>query len=150
MRHIQAQTELGKLTEIVLHWQQVNMGISYSLLHHTKTKVQYTGATWFMSIRDFLKSLNRTLNIPSIQNTLPQKLPTNDTFLMNDLDTKIMTTTDRKRFNNVGLWIKVYGLFKICTVDEQKIACDSWTKQHIQYTNQLWPMQAKPGSKSFG
>ena len=144
MRHIRAQTEIGKQTEIALHWWQVNAGVSYPLLQHTNANIKYTGETWFTSIRDFLNSLKGTLQIPSITNALPQILRTDNTFLMEDLNKQNMKTTEKKRFNNVRLWMKVYRLLKICTADGQNISQDSWTGNHVQFTNQLWPMQAKP------
>ena len=99
--------------------------------------------------QDFLNSLNRTLHIPSIKNALPKIQRTNDTFLIDNLTTHTMTTIKKKRFNNVRLWMKVYSLLEICTADGHNIAHDSWAGNHMQFTNQLWPMQAKPGPKKL-
>ena len=121
MRYIRTQMDLGTQTEIALYWWQENTGVSYPLLQQTNTKIRYTGETWFTLIRDFLNSLKGTLQIPSIKNALPQILRTNDTFLMDNLNNQPMTTTEKKRFNNVRLWMKVYRLSEICTADGQNI-----------------------------
>lgn len=149
MRHIRVNTDLGTLTEIVLHWWQTNAGVSYSLLEKTSSTIKYTGETWFTSLHLFLHTLNGTLRIPSIHQVLPKKLRTHDRFLMDDLEHHNITHTERRRFNNVRLWMRVYRLSEICTVDGHQVSLESWTGQHITYTNHLWPMQAKPGPKSF-
>ena len=52
-------------------------------------------------------------------------------------------------FRVVRLSMKVYRLSEICTADGQNITRESLIGDHVQFTNQLWPMQTKPGPKSF-
>ena len=149
MRHVRSQTDLGKQTEIALQWWQLNAGVSYPLLQFTKNEILYTGNTWFTSIRKFLHTLQGSLHIPSIQKGIPNKLRTNDTFLMDDIANQTMTIKDKERFNRVRLWMRVYRLSEICSADGQQIDQNSWTGNHVQFTNNLWPRQTKPGPKSF-
>ena len=122
MRHIRVNTELGKLTIIALQWWQTIVGVSYELLRNTEENIDYTGETWFTSIREFLSKLKGTLKIPLIQQGLPQILRKNDRVLMDDIAHQSISKRERIQFNNVRLWMRVYCLSEMSTADGRNIS----------------------------
>ena len=140
MRHICSNSDLGELTEISLHWWQVNTGVSYSLLKHPANLINYTGDDWFSFVQEFLNALKVSLDIPSLETTIPITIHKKDRFIMDDIEKLNLTKTETTFFNNVRLCMKMYFLSKICTADGSKITRESWTGNHIHCTNQLWHM----------
>ena len=121
MRHIRANTDLGKLTEIALQWWQVRAGVSYPLLQQPHTPIEYTGNTWFTTLRTFLHDLNGSLRIHSINTTLPKPLRRNDRIIMDEVEKQKMTKKEKIQFNNVRIWMKVTRLSEISTADGQHL-----------------------------
>jgi hypothetical protein len=60
-----------------------------------------------------------------------------------------VSPSDLRAFNRCRLYLQVTHLSEITTADGKSITHDAWTGDRTQISPLLWPVQAKPGPKSF-
>ena len=58
LRHLRAQTDVGRLALISLQWLQLIASTSKPILEYTSPPLPHLNADWFITLRAFLHSIN--------------------------------------------------------------------------------------------
>jgi hypothetical protein len=149
-RHLRAQTDIGSLLRITLHWWQLQAGVSYSLLEFPDPVLQYLPWDWFSCFRNFLRIISGSLHVRYITSHLPVPPRANDQCLM-DIIAAVPGVTPQHQgiFNTVRLFLGIVFLSEISTADGRHLSRDAWQGSRPRHTPLLWPYQAAPNQQSF-
>jgi hypothetical protein len=116
----------------------------------------YLESNWLTSIQDFLASSKSSIHIHNILSDFPQPNRGHDACLMNSIQTVLQTSpshqispSDLRAFNHCRLFLQVTYLSEITTADGTSLTHDAWIGNRTQISPLLWPVQPKPGPKSF-
>ena len=99
-------------------------------------------------MRQFLDTINGSLYIPKINNSIPTLLRGNNEPIM-DKGLSGRAKTSMQRINRVRIWMGVYSIAEIANASGTQISRDAWEGTRKRHTEKLWPYQPKPGPKSF-
>jgi hypothetical protein len=149
-RHLRAQTDIGSLLRITLHWWQLQAGVSFSLLEFPATTLTYLNWDWFTCFRSFLRDISGSLHVKEVNSHLPIPLRANDLCLMDTVTTLPgITQKMLETFNLVRLYLGVAFLSEISSADGRHLCRDAWQGSRTRHTPLLWPYQATPSQASF-
>lgn len=149
IRHIRSETRLGDLIRIALGWLQVQAGISEAIFADTSRKLPYLTPGWLVSIREFLSTCNGSMQILHADTSLPKNLREFDFVLMDVVNSNWTKKSELLAFNRCRLYLKVNTLAEISTADGKSIDKQAWVGTRPAHTTHLWPLQEKPGPKSW-
>jgi hypothetical protein len=154
MRHIRAQTELGKQIIIALRYYQLVTGLTESVLEDTRP-IPYINIPWFDTFRQYLRNISGRIELSTTWIQQPQR--ENDQSIMDlILRSKAFTKREMEIINACRLYLQVTRLSDISTADGRKVhikmLMGAYTQEQIRNlrTNPIeWPYQERPNAKSW-
>jgi hypothetical protein len=143
--------DIGLLLRIMMHWWQLQAGVSYSLLELPDPLIlMYLAWDWFSCFQNFLCLISGSLHVKYVSFNLPPLLCKHDQCLI-DIITSLpgITIKAQETFNIVQIYLGVVYLLELSSVDGCQLCRDAWQGSCPRHTPLLWPYQAVPNQSSF-
>jgi hypothetical protein len=150
LRHLCTVTAQGKLLSIALAWWYLVTGTSFSLLEYPTQVLLHNEAHIFSAVQQFLRSIDASLLIQEVTDSLPQPLRERDSCLMEVVcSLPVLTRAQAIAFSRIRLFFWVYYFSKLATADGSAISRGAWDGSRPRFSALLWPYQPRPGPKTF-
>ena len=109
MRHWRMDSKTGKLARIVLAWQQLSTGVSFSILFDPKTELPHLESVWVKSTRKFLARIQGSLRLDTT--SIPPLQRENDQYIMDILlESELYDEKEICQLNYCRLYLQVVTL----------------------------------------
>ena len=122
-QHIQLASPLGKIMRININWVQLIAGTTWPIFEDTKRLLHLEGE-WFISIREFLHSINATIKIDGVWT--PQLERKYERCLMVDIFANDITTTELVRINRCRIYLQATMIADIMDAEGTEINDYAW------------------------
>ena len=148
LKHLRANTEIGKMLQITLSWAQLQAGIGTPILSQPR-RLPYIESEWLKHLHEGLWQISGRIYIPDAWHERYQCQ--NDRFLMELFyDSGIYTAHQLHILNCCRLYLKISRLSDIRTTDGRKIIPAYYYGTHENtYTALEWPAQRNPDSTAW-
>jgi hypothetical protein len=154
MRHIRAQTTIGKQIIIALRHYQLATGLIKSVLEDTR-KVPYVQIPWFDKFRQYLRNTSSTIQLSDTWCPEPQR-DKDDSIMAKILAFPQFKTRDLATINACRLYLRVTQISNISSADGSRVLTRMLTGDYhrteldtLRPTQIEWPHQEKPNKSSW-
>ena len=150
--HIRNRDELGKLMICILEQLQLFSGVSTPILSHPNSEeayqLKYLPPTWILTLRDFLKTFNGSIEFPEAWLPHPQRQ--HDSIIMDRIHTTTKSKTTLSRINACRLYMRVLTVADITDPTGQYIEQKFITGDCYPCASKLlWPRQSYPSQRCW-
>ena len=150
IQHIRLKTELGDTLMHHLQWTQMLTGLQTGILTDVSTPLEYVPRTWWIHVRQFLKTIEGNLHIEDSYTTPP--LRGDDYSIMQHLvDSRRYGTTKLRRLNACRIFQQVTYMSEIAIagdkLDREYLGANRHGKMSV--SNQEWPTQTSPDKPTW-
>jgi hypothetical protein len=143
--HVRQDSQTSRMMRIQLHWCQVQAGTEQHLLGNPTDSIDYIETCWIMSIRDFLRTYN--LSVDFTVKTLPTVQCSGDEFIMDGIQLRSgCTATQLQRINACRMFLQVSRVSDISSANGRFLRQDVLLGKATTYFQSAtrWPRQGRP------
>jgi ribonuclease HI len=143
--HVRQDSETSRMMRIELHWCQVQAGTEQHLLGNPTDLIDYIETCWIMSIRDFLRTYN--LSVDFTVKTLPTVQCSGDEFIMDGIQLRSgCTATELQQINACRMFLQVSRVSDISSANGRFLRRDVLMGKATTYFQSVtrWPRQGRP------
>ena len=150
LKHIRANTNIGKTLVICLRWYQRALGTSAPALSQPDLETPHAEGNWIMTLNEYLRMSECSIEIQALKGV--QTYREDDRVLMDDDLLGPYTTFDLQCINRVRMYLQVECLSDIANAAGTQLDAGlvhTKTPNTMSTSTELWPVQGQPGRRSW-
>jgi hypothetical protein len=141
LKHMRANSTVGKLAKIAISWLQKWAGIGCAVLENPEIDIPPTSAKYLESIRSFLKKCDASI----ILGEKPRVMREYNSYIMDHVLNSNMSRFEINMVNKTRLYLQVETVAEISNPEGTKID-PAWTQEGEKpsWSTDRWPKVGKP------